>query len=593
MTPERKIAMRQLAGVLMFSAALAGNALADEPVKVALASSPLASAGVVLSASGFNEGAKENPIVYYMVYGSELILPRNVLVFSQKNPRETLKVGAASCPIDYRDGNFVVTAGDKNRELIPAGLGYQSLNVPVPGDPSYLVAFPRGGSHEGEGRLYYRSGSCRTGTVDGAEVRLYDDDTDGRYVKGKDGLSVGDGAGMGIFGTLRDVLPSPKAAYQVREVASDGSFVTLDRYAGATGRLKMSPIVNVECRLAFASEDGKCSFGILVANQGLTLPAGKYRFLYGFVYRPSAKHVVGLVLPGGDLPVVVGKDEEVTLTLGDLAKQELPWGEGIVSMSFRHLLEVDMTPVEAACSAGDYAKGQKLFDEISGKYKTGLNHDVTRAWMEQLRQVLAMENSPEGVALRGAEEKVMGAIKDGKLKEAGALVGTAQEALKRIPAEFATGWPYLVHKARLASMARFAAGTAEPGLRVTNTDHRLRPREGEETAETVDWVSKAGNYFGKIYDGFLVVPKEGEYELALESASGARLTIDNNRVIDHWGDHIPEERTTKLRLTEGPHALKIEMYATVGTFCLHLRWTPPGERKALVPAWALEYRRKP
>jgi hypothetical protein len=593
MTPERKIAMRQLAGLLILCAALAGKALADEPGKVALASSPLASASVVLSASSFNEGAQENPIVYYIVYGSEVILPRHMLAFSQKNPRQTLNAGPSSCPIEYRDGGFVVTAGDKTRELVPAGLGYQSLAMPVPGDPSYLVAFPRGGSHEDGGRLYYRSGSCRSGTVDGVGIRLYDDDLDGRYVKGKDGLSVGDVGGMGIFGTLQDVLPTPNAAYQIREVAPDGSSVTLDKYAGATGRLKMSPIANVECRLAFASEDGKCSFGTLVANQGLTLPAGKYRFLYGFVYRPAAKHVVGLVLPRGDLPVVVGKDEDVTLTLGDLAKQELPWGEGVVSMSFQHLLELDMTPIEAACGSGDYAKGQKLFDEIAGKHKTGLNRDVTNAWMEQLRQVLAMGNSPEGIALRDAEEKVMEAFRDGKLKEAGALVGAAQEALKKIPANFATGWPYLVHKARLASMSRYAAGTAEPGLRVTNTDHRLRPKGDVEVAEMVDWVSKAGNYYGKIYDGFLVVPKEGEYELALQSASGARLTIDNNRVIDHWGDHIPEERTTKLKLTEGPHPLKIEMYATVGTFCLHLRWTPPGERRTLVPAWALEYRKKP
>jgi hypothetical protein len=31
------------------------------------------------------------------------------------------------------------------------------------------------------------------------------------------------------------------------------------------------------------------------------------------------------------------------------------------------------------------------------------------------------------------------------------------------------------------------------------------------------------------------------------------------------------------------------MYADVGTYCLVLRWTPPGGRKAIVPTWALEH----
>jgi len=50
------------------------------------------------------------------------------------------------------------------------------------------------------------------------------------------------------------------------------------------------------------------------------------------------------------------------------------------------------------------------------------------------------------------------------------------------------------------------------------------------------------------------------------------------------------ERSVKLTLTAGPHPLEIEMWNSLGRGGLHLRWTPPGGRKAIVPPWALECR---
>ena len=97
-------------------------------------------------------------------------------------------------------------------------------------------------------------------------------------------------------------------------------------------------------------------------------------------------------------------------------------------------------------------------------------------------------------------------------------------------------------------------------------------------------------FFGCRYDGFLVVPDSGEYEIALASEQAAKLSLDARLVIDHGRAHNMTERSVKLTLTAGPHPLQIEMWNSLGRGGLHLRWTPPGGRKALVPPWALECR---
>ena len=578
---------------------LVGNLAAQETIKVPLAPMALTNTGVVLSASSFNAQDKDAPIVYYIAFGSEVILPKNALVFSGKSPKQTLQIGDTACEVEYLNGNFAMKVGGKEEVLNDgADLGYQSVRVPQGGAAPYTLAIPRAFAYKNEGRMFCRSGAVQAGTVDGVELRLYDDDMDGRYKKGQDGVSIGDRGGMGIFGTLSELLPTPKAVYAIKDVASDGTSVTLGKYTGPTGRMKLEPgVSDVECRLAFASEDGKCSFGTMASGQGstLTLPAGKYRFLYGYVYRPAIRHVVCVVLPSGNVPVTVEKDEEVKLTLGDLAKREWPWGDGMVTMTFEQVIGLDLLGVEEACSAGDFAKGQKLLDEVAGKYRSGPNYDVSRLWMEELRQRLALETSSEGAALHEAEGKLMAAVKEGKLDAAKALLPEVRNALARIPAKSVGSWPCKVHRLLVGTMAGFAEGTSKPGLKVTTTDHGMRPNPkiAPEVVQTVDWPPPkpaSPQFFGKIYEGFLLVPEDGDYELALESSTGARMAIDGKMVIDHWIHHTASEKTAKVKLTAGAHPLKIEMYTNLGTFCLHFRWTPPGGRKAVVPEWAFMYK---
>jgi hypothetical protein len=575
---------------------LTGHAGAQEQTRLNLTSTPLGEPNVVLSQSSFDAASGDRPIVYYVAYGAEVLLPKHRLVFSPDTKPQTLKIADASCTIRYEAEKFLLTVPGKTVELKPAGLGCASVPVPLAADRQYLLAFPRAFSFKGDATLFCRSGFVQTATLGEDEIRLYDDDLDGSYTRGKDGLCVGDRGKAGIFAPVSELLPTTKAAYRIDEIAKDGSSVTLSPYAGETARLRIElAIKDVECRVALASEDGKCSFAMLAGDRPVTIPAGTYRFLYGFLYQPAARRAVALLLPGKGLRVTLAGNEDVTVTLGETLRREPPAPDQTLTTSFDAMLEVDLTGVEEASSAGDFAKAETLFKEIAAKHKSGPNYEATRDWMESLGQRLELETSREGAALRDAEGKVLAAVKQGNLPLAKLLLGDARKALEQIPARLTNYRAFRIRKARVDALGRYAEGNL-PGLKAAYYDHRFQTKTGEEVVEKVDWdESPHGgrmNFFCCRYEGFLAVPEEGEYELFLASDEGARLWLDGEMVIDHWKSHVLAEKSVKMKLTAGLHPLKIEMFQALGGAALHFRWTPPGGRKSLVPVWALECRRE-
>ncbi len=591
--------------------AVAGLFQTAQAEKVALQQAPLASPAMVLSPVACNFAETQRPIVYYRNEGEEVFLPRQSVTVSDKTPAQKLTLAGVACELALKSGRISLTAGGQTRELQDFELGYRSVDIGAKSGP---IAFSRGFVFENEARIFYRSTAAMAGTVDGLSLRLFDDDLNGRYEIGKDAISLSDSGTSAIFGQLSSLLPGAKCAWEVKAVAEDGSSITLEKYTGAIGALKFETTKDLECRLALVSEDGKCSFGVLATGQTLTLPAGKYRLSCGFVYRPSAKHVVGLILPAKDFRITVPNGGTAALVIGDAAAAELPWGEGSVSMDFQHYLALDLSPAEAAYNAGDVAKARKLFDDAVGARKSGPAYEATQVWIDDLNQRLTFEASPEGAALREAEAKVLAAVKAGKLEDVRATLPAAQAVLARIPASIAKGWLGFVCKAKVESWGRFAAGTSCPGVKLPKSklggqfrDRALQVAKvtavpgDPEYAANIDWTTKGltGGYseFSKfsgrswIYEGFLIVPQGGEYELALESGTGgALLQLDGKTAIDHWGFHVPEERSVRMKLSAGRHPIHLEMFTVGGhQHDLHFRWTPPGGRETLVPTWAFEY----
>ena len=581
--------------VLMSWLASAGPAPA-ETARVPLTAAPLADAGVVLSPASFNQANRKRPILYYSAYGAEVILPRHRLVFSPDKPRQSFKLGPVGCTIAHQGGQkFTLTAGGASRPMKLAKLGYEPVSIPLPPNRQYLMAFPRAFAFAGQSTLFRRSGAVQTGTVGPQHVALYDDNLDGLYTKGADAACIGAPGKACVFAAVADLLPTAERVWQVKEIAADGSAMTLDAYSGPAGRLAIELAVKgVECRAAFASADGRCTLAMASGGKGLAVPAGTYRFLYGLLVRPATGRVAALVLPGS-VPVVVAADQTVTLTLGELAGPKLAPAARAVTCTFDELLQINLEPVEQACQAGQFDQALELFRQVTGKVKLGPNHQATRSWIESLGRTLELETSPEGAALRSAEGKVLAAARKGDLPAAKALLGEARKAFEALPARFVTYRAYRLHKARSAALGRYADG-ALPGLWLTFfEEHRFRRVTQRKIVERVDWKEHptgAGRrmFFSCRYRGSLLVVDEGPYELFLASDNGARLWLDRKMVIDHWQSHTLAEKSVRLKLTAGLHPLRIEMYQALGGAALHLRWRPPGGRKCLVPPWALECR---
>jgi len=550
--------------------------------------------GLVLSSACVNRARKERPIVCYRNYGTEIILPSRKLSFPPDQPRQVLKTGDVPCAL-VRDGDKIVLDAAGNRsELSPAGLGFAPAEVPLPGRRSCVLAFPRGFFHDGTATLFCRSGSAQVGSIGQEPICLYDDNADGQFTRGADAWCVGDLGSVAVFAPIGELMPTGQGVYRIEQIAPDGSMLKLMPFPGKTGTIRIEMATqDLQCRLAFASEDGKCSFVMSAGPQPVALPVGRYRPLYGLLYRPASKRVAALVLPDERPAIEVAADAEVALALGQMLRDDGA-SDQVPNYPFAALLEIDLTAVEQACQARDFAKAQSEFSRILEKHKAGPNRSATKPWIDGLRGRLELEGTSEAAELRRAEEAVLAAVQRGERDQARGLLAQVRAGIEKLPARFAGLRAFRLHQARADALARYAEGSAEPGLKATYFSWGFRDVTGREVVPTLDWSGSPGGgrtqFYGCHYEGFLVAPEDGEYELSLESDEGARLHLDGKQVIEHWGAHTLAEKAVRIRLAAGPHPLKIEYYQALGGAALHFRWTPPGGRKAVVPAWALEHR---
>lgn len=574
---------------------------ADPPAKeVALTTTNLADPNMVLSPGAFDATKKDRPIVCYNAYDVEVLLPNRKFVLNDKQKPEPLHIGKSTVTIEPNGGELFLRFDEVKDSLKPAQLGFKSVDCPLGDMAMYRLAFPRAYSYQGQTTVFVRSGQALFGTVEDQPFMLYDDNLDGKYSAG-DGVALFDGGKIAVFAPLGKFLPTPKGVYTIDKLPIDASQISketmLTPYAGQTGKLKIqSAAKDFELRVAVASEDGQCAVGML-AGSALTVPAGKYKVLYGLMYSPLLRRTVAVITPGSGLAITVAAGQETLVALGESLQTELAAADSALTKTLDTMLEVDLSPVADACEAGDVAKAQKLFTDMTAKYQTGPNYQATKAWFDSLAQRLELEGTTEAAALRAGLEKALAALKQNDTAAAKAQLPDVQKLLATVPAKYANTAAYKVYKARVESLAR-CTEDRQPGLKVAYYDHNLSKRTGGEIVQKVFWDNsfKGGTqtmqFAGARYEGFLIAPEDGEYELSLESDDGARLSLDGQQIIDHWKGHNLAEKSAKLKLSAGPHALKIEYYQTLGGAALHFRWTPPAGRRSPVPAWALETARE-
>lgn len=178
-----------------------------------------------------------------------------------------------------------------------------------------------------------------------------------------------------------------------------------------------------------------------------------------------------------------------------------------------------------------------------------------------------------------------------------------QTALRKIDDQFMFGPAFLVHPVTRA-MHRVGAPPpptipaeflmtpeGRPGLAAEyfhgRDFNRSAGKRVEEKLEHTwpgppleDWpVDLAGgNEFSGRWEGSLVAPESGTYEIGVEADDGFRLWLDGKKVVEDWRDRAKLYRGAKVDLQKGEKLpLKIEYYQGDHDRSLRLAWKTPSE----------------
>ncbi|WP_457353466.1 TIM-barrel domain-containing protein [Roseateles sp. P5_D6] len=90
------------------------------------------------------------------------------------------------------------------------------------------------------------------------------------------------------------------------------------------------------------------------------------------------------------------------------------------------------------------------------------------------------------------------------------------------------------------------------------------------------------NQFSARWQGTLVVPESGEYEIGVEGDDGFRLWLDDKLLVDDWKNGAARFEGKRVMLNAGQAVkLRIEFYQDGGGRKLRLAWRTPGQLLAL------------
>ena len=139
----------------------------------------------------------------------------------------------------------------------------------------------------------------------------------------------------------------------------------------------------------------------------------------------------------------------------------------------------------------------------------------------------------------------------------------------------------------------------QPGLRYAYVEgdwdrlpdfSALAPKaEGVLPAPALD-LTRAHEYYGVVFSGYVNVPAEGVYSFFLASDDGSRMMVDEQILIDNDGLHGLEQKRGVAALEKGLHPVRIEYFNKTGGEELSVFWTGPGIRMEAVPASAFFHR---
>ncbi len=85
----------------------------------------------------------------------------------------------------------------------------------------------------------------------------------------------------------------------------------------------------------------------------------------------------------------------------------------------------------------------------------------------------------------------------------------------------------------------------------------------------------AGDNFAIFFEGYLLIPNDGEYQFSLISDDGSRMYLHNDLLIDHDGLHGADEKQAAAKLEKGYHPFRVNYFQGRGGKNIIWKWKHP------------------
>jgi len=90
------------------------------------------------------------------------------------------------------------------------------------------------------------------------------------------------------------------------------------------------------------------------------------------------------------------------------------------------------------------------------------------------------------------------------------------------------------------------------------------------------------DHFSARWEGYLLAPEDGEYEIGLDGDDGFRMVLDGKTIIDDWNNGAPRYKSARVTLKKGAKVpVKIEFYQATSQRVIRLAWRTPSDIRAL------------